>query len=78
MEARTAAGEAVALLYDTCGLAELDDGSAQDSGCARCHRASSDDMPREPGILRSALMLTLLALLTYMFQALQMYQSDLS
>ena len=40
VEARTAAGEAVALLYDTCGLAELDGGSAQDSGCARCCRAA--------------------------------------
>ena len=33
--ARTAAGEAVALLYDTCGLAELEGDSAQDSGYAR-------------------------------------------
>ena len=36
VDVRTAAGEAVALLYETCGLADMDGISAPNSGYARC------------------------------------------
>ena len=54
-DVRAAAGEAVALLYATYGLADLDGGSAENSGYTRCGSAMEEEQgPREDSSLSSS------------------------